>query len=155
MTAAERATALLKGEPVDCPRCGKFPALTDDLSLRCKSCGLVVSLRMAVVVGQPGDETAAIHLYPAEPAESMHRYHVSWSERTLAPDPNGQLLFYDEVRTALDACRSEVDAANAEASRYMTAFLAQLDRAVRAETERDRALAALVARRIDSDDVPG
>ena len=64
MTAAERAVALARGEPIECPRCDAI--MKDDQHqeyppLTC-ACGFSCSRRMVGLIGKPGDSTAAIHL---------------------------------------------------------------------------------------------
>lgn len=79
MTAAERASALLKGREIDCPACGAFPMRREpdfDLGsffggrqsgrMICETCGLEASRSMCAAAGQPGDETAALHLLAEE-----------------------------------------------------------------------------------------
>lgn len=67
MTAAERAAALVAGEPAECPRCdGKLDVVelshAGARSVYCSACNYRSSFAMACVIGKHGDETAAIWL---------------------------------------------------------------------------------------------
>lgn len=78
MNAAERATALLAGEPAECPRCdgtlvprdlpGGEPFFGPSKEVVCPKCGWKSHPALASVAGKPGDETAAIWLKPAAAA---------------------------------------------------------------------------------------
>lgn len=64
MTAAERAKALLLGEPAECPRCDSLLRVDRDqfgARVVCAGCGYKSSAALAGIAGRPGDDTAAIH----------------------------------------------------------------------------------------------
>lgn len=69
MNAAERAAALVAGQPAECPRCDvtldvvePSPVYGSARSVYCPACHYRSSFAMACVIGKHGDETAAIWL---------------------------------------------------------------------------------------------
>lgn len=64
MTAAERAKALLLGEPAECPCCDSLLRVDRDqfgTRVICAGCGYKSSAALAGLAGKPGDDTAVIH----------------------------------------------------------------------------------------------
>lgn len=83
MNAAERAAALVAGQPAECPRCDTtLDVLTDRYgrAVHCPSCHYRSSFAMACVIGKHGDETAAIWLEEKWGREGP-------ADLSLVPDP--------------------------------------------------------------------